>query len=150
MTPPLASGVLSVIVPAAKLELRPPPLDCVGGCSKVVPRIVTVEPAPEGQPVPTLMQVALTSVEVNARTSAVPTAGKVVMSTTRKRSRVICAPLLFLKARRIESVPKVVAPLPGVASRTRGQVPPVGLLLAPEVVPVQPVSMSATLMKALR
>ena len=49
----------------------------------------------------------------------------------------------------MESVP--FAPLiVGVTSRTRGQVPPAGLLFGPTVVPVQPVSMSATLICALR
>ena len=69
------------------------------------------------------------------------------MSTARKRKRVTGAPVLFLKVRRMDSVPRV-AFVPGVVSRCRAQVvfeaAPAPLLLA------QAMSTRDALMVALR
>ena len=59
-----------------------------------------------------------TSLEVRGRRSAMPLkAGKVVSSTTRKRSRVIGAPVVLVNVLRMSMVPKS-----GVICRIRGQV----------------------------
>src|SRR5215210_7748097 len=102
---PLASGVASVTVPEESDELKPPPLGCEGGCSRVVPCVVTFEvPEPHGA----RSTVTTTAVEVRGRRSAMPEgAGKVVRSMMRQRRRVTFAPVLFVTERRMSSVPKV-------------------------------------------
>src|SRR6185369_648003 len=115
---PLAIGVASVTVPADIDELKPPPLGCDGGCSRVVPLTVTLlVPLPQGG----RSTVTTTDVEVRGRKSAIPLgAGKVVRSTTRKRKRVTLPPVLFTTVRRMSNVPNVEL-LGGsdVKSRTR-------------------------------
>ena len=52
--------------------------------------------------------VTATSHDVRGRRSATPEVdGNVVMSTTRKRSRVMAPPVLFVKVRRMSIVPNV-------------------------------------------
>src|SRR2546423_14696494 len=96
--------------------------------------------------VPPPDRLAVNVLPVIGRKSAVPEgAGKVVMSTMRKRRRVTAAPVLFVTLRRMSSVPKVeVAPEPGVKSRARAQAEVV------EPVPAQPASTSDSLIVALR
>src|SRR5438105_106215 len=90
-------------------------------------------------------------VEVRSRRSAVPEGGdappaRVVMSTTRKRSWVMGAPVLFVNLRRIESVPSVeLFGMSGVGSRKRAQASP-----GSKLVPEQPASTSEALTCALR
>src|SRR6185369_3777170 len=118
MLAPFATGVASVTVPADIDELKPPPLGCDGGCSRVVPLTVTLlVPLPQGG----RSTVTTTDVEVRGRKSAIPLgAGKVVRSTTRKRKRVTFPPVLLTTVLRISKVPKVEL-LGGseVKSRTR-------------------------------
>src|SRR5947209_15215639 len=105
---PFRSGVASATVPAASDELRPPPEVCVGGVSSVV-AVIGQTPAGQAAFVPVMLTVG-GGEEVRARRSAVPAGtvpAKVVMSTMRKRRRVMLAPVLFVTVRRIESVPKV-------------------------------------------
>ena len=109
--------------------------------------MVITLPAP-AHPPPELTHVAEKPLEVSSRRSAMPTAGgNEVMSTARKRKRVTIVPVLFLKVRRMESVPSV-AFVPGVVSRCRAQVvfeaAPAPLLFA------QPLSTREALMVALR
>src|SRR4051812_46704245 len=80
-------------------ELNPPPLGWLGGSSSVVPRIVS-EPPPQGF-------ASELSIEVTARRSAIEAegCGRVVMSMTRKRSRVTGAPVLLVKRRRMSINP---------------------------------------------
>src|SRR5207237_5798592 len=94
-------------------------------------------------------QVAAWLLEVRARMSAVPAdAGPAVMSTMRKRRRVIAPPVLLTKRRRIENVPRaeLLAGFgSGVESRKRGQ----GCVAA-VALPVQPGSIKVALIVALR
>ena len=105
MVAPLGSGVANVIVPAERLELKPPPFGCEGGCSSVVPwTVMLLVPTPQGA----RSTVTTTAVEVLGRRSAMPLgAGKVLRSTMRNRSRVIFPPVLLVNVRRMSSVPKV-------------------------------------------
>src|ERR1041384_4198282 len=82
---PLAIGVASVTVPADIDELKPPPLGCDGGCSRVVPLTVTLlVPLPQGG----RSTVTTTAVEVLGRKSAMPLgAGNALTAITRKRKR---------------------------------------------------------------
>ncbi len=81
------------------LLLNPPPLNCEGGSSSVVP-LTLVRPPPVNT-TPALP-------EVRGRRSDVPEgAGNVVRSMMRKRKRLIVPPVLFVNLRRIESVPNV-------------------------------------------
>ena len=57
MDAPFVSGVAKVIVPADMDEFCPPPSDCAGGVSRVVPLIVITAPGAE-HPSPVPMQVA--------------------------------------------------------------------------------------------
>ena len=101
MLPPGGTGVSSVTFVAESEELKPPPFGWEGGCSRVVPCTVSVEPS---------VRVTTTAVDVRGRKSAVPLgAGNVSTSATRKRSRVTFTPnpLLLVQVRLIESVPKV-------------------------------------------
>src|SRR4029079_13363354 len=102
---PFAIGVASVTVPADIDEVKPPPFGCDGGCSSVVPLTVTLlVPLPQGG----RSTVTTTAVEVRGRKSAMPLgAGKVVMSTTRKSTRVTLPPVLLTTVLRISKVPKV-------------------------------------------
>src|ERR1044072_1121937 len=102
---PLASGVARVTVPDDIDELKPPPFGCDGGCSSVVPWTVTLlVPLPQGG----RSTVTTTAVEVRGRKSAMPLgAGKVVISTTRKRRRVTFPPVLLTTVLRTSSVPNV-------------------------------------------
>src|SRR5262245_43175385 len=102
---PLASGVPRVMVPSLMELLKPPPFGCDGGCSRVVPCTVTFDvPLPHGG----RSTVTTTAVDVRGRRSAMPDgAGNVVMSMTRKRSRVMLPPVLLTIVRRISSVPNV-------------------------------------------
>src|SRR5687768_13096326 len=123
MLAPGAKGVASVTVPALSVLFHPPPNGCVGGTSKVVPSTVTVQGvviSPDAVQVPASVEVAITSAEVRALTSAIPTDGtiSVLMSTIRKRKRVTGAPVLFTNRRLIESVP-LVPFVTGVRLRTR-------------------------------
>src|SRR4030095_12891273 len=99
MLAPGAMGVPTVTVPADKVEFNPQPNGRTGPCSRVKPCTVAVPPP-----------VRLTTIveELSARMSALPPeGGSVVTSTTRNRSRVTGAPVLFVNLRRIESVPLV-------------------------------------------
>src|SRR5262245_7800572 len=102
---PLARGVPRVTVPALRLELKPPPLGCEGGCSSVVPLTEMFDvPLPHGG----RSTVTTTVVDVLGRRSAMPDgAGNVVKSMTLKRSRVTFPPVLFVNVRRMSSVPNV-------------------------------------------
>src|SRR5436190_2694433 len=95
---PLPSGVPSVTAPALKLELKPPPFDCAGGVSRVVPCTVgLVKPVPHGG----RSTLTTTSGDVRGRRSEYPNgAGNVVRSMIRKRSRVMLAPVLLVIVRR--------------------------------------------------
>ena len=110
MLAPLASGVPSVIVPAASEVLNPPPFGCVGDVSTVVPFTVIEHGAAAGAHVAaSLIPLTTTSAEVIARTSATvpPALGKLLMSIMRKRSRVTLAPVLFVNLLRNDNVPFV-------------------------------------------
>src|SRR5690242_16074220 len=102
---PFASGVASVTVPADIDELNPPPFGCDGGCSSVVPcTVMLLVPLPHGG----RSTVTTTALDVRGRKSAMPLgAGNVVMSTTRKRSRVTLPPVLLTTVRRMSNVPNV-------------------------------------------
>src|SRR5262249_19393077 len=108
---PGGSGVGSVIVPAFKLLLSPPPNDCVGGCSSVVPNTVTVQGGVFGVPVAAHVAesfIPLTVIvnELSALKSAVPPdVGKALKSTIRKRNRRTFAPVLLTNRRLTDSVP---------------------------------------------
>src|SRR5438045_226245 len=100
------SGCLSVMVPALRLELRPPPEVCAGGVSSVRPCKVRLVAVPTQGDV----TVTVSPLEVTGRTSAcaaplnsfgVPS---VVMCTTRNLSFVTGTPVLFKTVRRIFSV----------------------------------------------
>ena len=97
---PGISGVPGVIVPAAMEEPKPPPSGWVGGVSTLVPSTVAVPPP---------VSVTVMMPEFLALKSAMvaPAGGKDVISMIRKRKRVTGAPVLFVKALLIESVPKV-------------------------------------------
>src|SRR4030095_6522448 len=101
MLAPLASGVMSVTVPAVRLVLKPPPFGCEGGWSRVVPCTVAVQGGVAGAPVAahvtlSLMPATTTAPEVLALMSAIPEgAGKVVISIIRKRSEVMLPPVLL-------------------------------------------------------
>src|ERR1051325_4504245 len=121
---PGARGVGTVIVPAFKLLLSAPPIDCVGGCSSVVPNTVTEQGVVAGVPVAAHVAESLTPLTVivsesSALKSAIDGAGgRVLISTIRKRNRVTFAPVLLTKRRLSVIVP--FAPLvTGVRSRTR-------------------------------
>jgi len=121
---PAASGVASVTVPADIVLLKLPPIACVGGSSRTVPKTVTLQGAVAGVPVVehvplSVMPFTVMFVDVNARISAtLGTLGIELMSITRNRSRVTGAPVLLTKRRLNESVP--CAPfVTGVKSRTR-------------------------------
>src|SRR3989344_2496568 len=105
MEAPAAKGVPKVTAPADRVELKPPPLGCEGGCSSVVPSTVTLlVPAPHGA----RSTVTTTLEDVRGRRSAVPDgAGNVVRSMILNRSRVRSPPLVLVKVRRTSSVPKV-------------------------------------------
>src|ERR1044072_2689756 len=92
---PGASGVASDTASADTDELKPPPLFCVGGCSRVVPKTVTSQGVtPSGQVLESLMPFTVKSVEVRSRRSAIPEgAEKVEISTTRNRRRVTGNPV---------------------------------------------------------
>src|ERR687891_1066545 len=94
MLAPGARGVARVTFVAESEELKPPPLGCEGGCSSVVPCVVTFEvPEPHGA----RSTVTTTAVEVRGRRSAMPEgAGNVVRSMTRQRRRVTLPPVLFI------------------------------------------------------
>src|SRR5215213_9057589 len=97
--PPGDIGRTRLTFGAESEELKPPPLGCCGGCSRVVPCTVTVEPS---------VRLTTTDPDVRGRKSAVPEgAGNVSISATRNRSRVTFAPVLFTHVRLIEIVPKV-------------------------------------------
>src|SRR5258708_16416225 len=121
---PLASGVPRVMVPALILLLKPPPFGCEGGCSSVVPFTVTEQGVAWPAAVhvtESLIPATTTELDVRGRRSAIPEgAGNVVRSTTRKRKRVILAPVEFTNLRRMLNVPNVEL-LGGsdVKSRTR-------------------------------
>src|ERR1051325_3823511 len=121
---PGASGVGSVIVPAFRLLLSAPPIDCVGGCSSVVPNTVTEHGAVAGVPVAAHVVASVTPLTVIASESSTLKSamdgpgGSVLISTTRKRNRVTGAPVLFTKRRLIDNVPFVPF-VTGVKSRTR-------------------------------
>src|SRR4029453_12316763 len=107
---PLARGVSSETVPALKLLLKPPPLGCEGGCSRVVPWTVIEHgaPCPAAAHVAESLMESTIAVEVLGRRSANPDgAGKVVRSITRKRNRVTGEPVLFTNLRRMSRGPKV-------------------------------------------
>ena len=96
---PLVSGAASVIVVADILLLNPPPFGCVGGCSSVVPRTLVVPPP---------LNETTTEPDDRGRRSAVQLgAGNVVRSMMRKRSRLMAAPVEFVRRRRISTVPSV-------------------------------------------
>src|SRR5258705_3557602 len=92
---PLARGVASVIVPALMLLLKPPPLGCDGGCSRVVPWTVTehgVACPAAVQGAESLMPATTTDVDVLGLRSAIPDgARQVATSITPKRNRVTLA-----------------------------------------------------------
>ena len=70
MLAPLFSGAANVTALVDMLLLNPPPFVCVGGCSSVVPRTVTLPPP---------LNETTTEPDDRARRSAVPTgAGNVV------------------------------------------------------------------------
>ena len=69
---PLAKGVPKVIVPAARVELTPPPEGCKGGVSSVVPLTSTLHGAEPLQVTASLTPVTVIGVEVRARKFAVP------------------------------------------------------------------------------
>lgn len=108
---PLAIGVPEVMVPADNDELKPTPFGWLGGCSNVVPCTVTVQggvKAAAAQVVESFTPATTTASELLGLRSAYPVgAGKVVMSSTRKRMRVTLPPVSFRIRRRISSVPKV-------------------------------------------
>src|SRR4051812_31850847 len=101
------------MVPALNVPLKPEPFGCDGGCSRVVPCTVAVHGGTSGAPVAahvaaSLMPRTTTEIDVLGRRSANPLgAGNVVISTIRKRSRVMFAPVLLTNLRRRLSVPKV-------------------------------------------
>src|ERR1044072_1059947 len=121
---PGARGVGTVIVPAFKLLLSAPPIDCVGGCSSVVPNTVTEQGTVAGVPVAahvaeSLMPLTVIVVEVIALTSAMPPPDvRLLISTIRKRKRVTGAPVLFWKRLLIDIVAGAKSGT-GVTSRTR-------------------------------
>ena len=96
---PAGSGVPRVTVPAANVELVPPPSGWAG-VSRVVPCTVTMhgvvaEPV-EAKHVAESLTVTTIELEVLARRSAIPEGvGKVETSMIRNRKRVIGAPVLF-------------------------------------------------------
>src|SRR5262249_33467624 len=114
---PRPSGVAFVTEATDSVALKPPPDVWLGGCSSVVPRRVTLDvPVPHGgRSTDTDM-----SAEVRARRSATPArAGDVVMSTMRKRSRVMGVGVLFVHLRRNSRVPSVeLSGASGVTSRS--------------------------------
>ena len=120
---PFASGVPSVIVPAASEVLNPPPFGCAGDVSTIVPFIVIVHGAAAGAHVAaSFIPPTTTSAELIALTSATvpPGLGNALMSITRKRSRVTLAPVLFVNLLRNDNVPFVeLFEAFGVRSRTR-------------------------------
>jgi hypothetical protein len=132
---PIAIGVPEVTVPADHEELTPPPFGWAGGVSSVVPWTLTVHGGVDGAPVAkhvalSPMPATTTRPEVLGRRSAVNAGdGKVEMSVIRNRNRVIFAPVLFTKRRRIDSVPMVeLFPGSTVRSRTRFATVEVALL----------------------
>src|SRR5258707_13362993 len=99
MLAPFASGVPAVTVFAPKLELKPPPFGCDGGCCSVSTCIEQLFPGQAGLPPPIG---TAPPAEVRGRKSAVPAGdGNVLMSMTRNRRRVIGDPVLFVKVRLI-------------------------------------------------
>src|SRR5678816_3201670 len=140
MLAPGASGVGTVIDPADRLPFIPPPIGCVGGCSNVVPCTVIVqgvvgEPFAAKHVAGSLMPLTITEEDVIARTSAIPGGtGAELISTMRKRNRVIGAPVLLTNRRLTDSVP--LAPFgTGVKSRPRLGVPPAGAVESMSAVP---------------
>src|SRR6185295_5459942 len=101
MEAPFASGVPSVTVPDAQVELNAPPLGCDGGCSKVVPCTLTVQgvvaiPLEARQVAESLIPETTINVDVRERRSAIPAgAGNVVTSIILYRNRVTGAPVLL-------------------------------------------------------
>ena len=101
----------NVIVPALKLVLSAPPIDCVGGCSTVVPNTVTEHGADAGVPVAAQVAESLTPLTVTdsesiaLKSATAPDTGKALKSTMRKRNRVTGAPVRFTKRRLIDIVP---------------------------------------------
>src|ERR1043166_9054908 len=95
---PGARGVGNVIVPAFKLLLSAPPIDCVGGCSSVVPNTVTEQGAVLGVPVAAHVDESLTPLTVIASESSTlksaidPGGVRALISTTRNRKRGTFAP----------------------------------------------------------
>src|SRR4029079_3520069 len=106
MLAPGANGVTNVMTPVVALLLKPPPKGWAGGVSSVVPRMVTVQ-GDDGKPAAVHVAgsptVSVVSPEVsNLRSATPPLAIKVVLiSTTRIRSLVTGAPVLFWKRRLI-------------------------------------------------
>jgi hypothetical protein len=93
---PFASGVPSVTVFALRLELKPPPFGCEGGCSKVNTCMGQLPPGQAGLVPPIATE---PPAEVLGLKSAVPAGdGKVLRSTRRNRNLVRGDPVLFVNA----------------------------------------------------
>src|SRR5919112_1161342 len=103
--------------PTPSVELTPPPLVCVGGCSSVVPTTLTLHGAEPPQVTVSLTPPTLMAEELSARRSAAPGADGLVVLVMRKRNRVTAPPVLFVNLRRKSIVP-LAAFGPTVASRT--------------------------------
>ena len=91
-----------MIVPSDNVEFKPPPDPYAGGCSSVVPKIVTPHGTVVGVPVDaqvegSIIGEAVVFVEVKARSCALPVAvGRAVIESILKRMRVRGTPVLFV------------------------------------------------------
>jgi hypothetical protein len=130
MLPPLRSGVAEVTLSADHELLNPPPNACTGGPSSVVPWTETLQGVPPEHTVGSLIETTLLFADSARRSAAqmpkgstlqpAPMDGRVVISTTRKRSLVIGCPTLFVIRRLKVRVPKVLfCRFPGITLRTR-------------------------------
>src|ERR1051325_8445650 len=82
-----------------------PPLNCVGGCSRVVPTTLTLQGPGPPQVAGSLTPGTTTAEELSARRSAAPGVDGLVVLVMRKRRRVTEPPGLVVNLRRKAIVP---------------------------------------------
>jgi len=122
---PFASGLAVEIVLTDKLELNPPPIDCTGGWSSVVPSILTLQGGDVGGVVEAQVPGSITGPtptsdeEVIGRRSAIPDpAGNVEMESILSLNRVMGTPVLLVILYLRSNVPRALGGGPGVSVTT--------------------------------